>query len=486
MRNADGSAFGIVGIDSDVGDLVQAREDAAWERQQNHLYRQGLELLPDLFFVKDLEHRFLVANQGLAAQVGAAGVADVIGRTDDDFHPPDLARGYREAEAAVMADGKVRLIEEQARRADGTLGWFSTMKAPLRDATGKVVGLVGNGRDITDQKLAREVLQNQNEEQRRFAQTLATARQEAELARDMLSEAAMVMSDGFALFDPNDRLILCNNRFSHGLGAATEDVVGLTFPEVMRLPGVRASHALDDAGFEAWLEWRTACHRAADGTPFEVQTHGFWLQVQERRTRDGSIVLSRTDITHLKTAQEDLRQLASRDALTGLSNRRDFVEQAGRRIKAGEWATVVLFDIDHFKRINDTHGHPAGDETLRQVARTCAGLLRPTDLLARWGGEEFIVLLLSGEPPLVGNKGMLQVVERLRGGIADLTVHSDRDRIRLTASFGVASCAGSSCVLDTLIERADQALYRAKHMGRNRIELAEPSALAINYDIVTK
>jgi diguanylate cyclase (GGDEF)-like protein len=238
----------------------------------------------------------------------------------------------------------------------------------------------------------------------------------------------------------------------------------------MRLPGVRAGHSLDDAGFEAWLDLRTASHRAADGTPFEVQNHGTWLLFQERRTRDGSIMLSRTDITHLKNAQEDLRQLANRDPLTGLSNRRDFVEQASRRIAAGEWATVVLFDIDHFKRINDTHGHPAGDDTLRQLARLCTGLLRPTDLFARWGGEEFILLLLSNEPSVT-----LQVVERLRGRIADMTVHSGGERIRVTASFGVASCAGSSCVLETLIEQADQAMYRAKRGGRNRIELAVPS-----------
>jgi diguanylate cyclase (GGDEF)-like protein len=345
----------------------------------------------------------------------------------------------------------------------------------LRDAAEAVIGIVGHGRDITDQKVAKEALQRQNDDQRRFAETLATARQEAEHARDMLSEAAMVMSDGFALFDPNDRLILCNSQFSLGLGAPTEEVIGLTFAELMRLPSVRASHARDDAGFEAWLDLRIASHRAADGTPFEIQHHGIWMEVRERRTKDGSIVLSRTDIMHLKNAQEDLRQLASRDALTGLSNRRDFVEQACRRIAAGEWATLVLFDIDHFKRINDTYGHPAGDETLRQLARTCAGLLRPTDLLARWGGEEFILLLLSDEPPLTGNKGTLQMVERLRSGIADLTVHSGRDRIRVTASFGVASCAGSSCVLDTLIERADQAMYRAKRAGRDRIELAVPS-----------
>jgi diguanylate cyclase (GGDEF)-like protein/PAS domain S-box-containing protein len=475
VRNADGSPFGIVGVEHDVGDLVRAREAAAWERQQNDLYRQGLELLPDLFFVKDLEHRFLVANHGLAAQVGAASAADVIGRTDDDFHAPHLARGYREAEAAVMAAGELRLVEEQARRADGTLGWFSTMKAPLRDATGKVVGLVGNGRDITEQKLAREVLQNQNEDQRRFAKTLAIARQEAEHAREMLSEAAMVMSDGFALFDPSDRLVLCNSRYSRGLGASTEDVVGLTFAELMRLPSVRATHALDDAGFAAWRERRAASHRAADGTPFELENHGIWVQIQERRTTDGSIVLSHTDITHLKAAQENLRQLASRDALTGLSNRRDFVEQASRRIAAGEWATMVLFDIDHFKKINDTYGHPAGDATLCQLARLCAGLLRPTDLLARWGGEEFVLLLVSNEPPFTCKNGTLQVVERLRSGIADLTVHSGRDRIRVTASFGVATCAGSSCVLETLIEQADQAMYRAKHAGRNRIELAVPA-----------
>lgn len=127
----------------------------------------------------------------------------------------------------------------------------------------------------------------------------------------------------------------------------------------------------------------------------------------------------------------------------------------------------MLFDIDHFKRINDTYGHSAGDEVLRQVARMCAGLMRPADLFARWGGEGFIHLL-----PTRDMNAALQIAEWLHRGIAGMTVRSGTARIRLIASFGLAVADGRSSSLDELVGRADRAMYRAKQTGRNRTEAA--------------
>ncbi len=480
VRDTAGTVFGLVNVEHDVTELMQAREAAARERQTSELYRQGIENLPDLFYVKDTNHRFMVANHALAMQVGAASAAELIGRTDADFHSPDLAANYRASEAALMARGEVAMIEERSRRHDGTMGWFSTLKSPLRDASGTVIGLVGHGRDITQRKQAEAALQREIVERRLLAETLMQSRLEVERVRDTLAETAAVVSDGFALFDPDDRLVLCNKPYCGFFGLQPNDLVGRSFDEIVRLPRIRAALALDDAGFALWLDKRMASHRAADGVPLEVAYRSTWSLFQERRTKDGYVVLSSTDITHLKQAQEDARQLANRDLLTGLANRRSFLHKAGRRFGTGPHAgpaAVVRFDIDHFQAINDAYGHPAGDEVLRHLASSCIGWLRPSDQLARWGGGDLILLLPTADP-----KTVLLVVDRLRRGIAAMTSLSGDAYIRVTASFGVAVGDGAAGTLDGLIERAGEAMSRAKTSGRNRIEIAalEPSVSVVS------
>ena len=479
VHDATGSVFGLVGVEHDITELVRARAEAARERQQADLYRQGIEILPDLFYVKDTEHRFIAVNHALALQLGAATADDVIGRTDADFHPPALARRYRDQEAAMMANGEITPVEERVRRVDGTMGWFSTLKAPLRDANGTVIGIVGHARDITEQKRVEAALQRQSDELRDLSKAVWEAKTEAERGRDMLTEAASVVSDGFALFDRDDRLILCNEAYSRPVGASPAELAGVSYAEVQRRVTLLHDQQCEDAADPLPLERRRAKYKPGDGTALEVKQQGRWFLIQERHTKDGSTVVSRADITHLKNAQDDLRQLANHDALTGISNRRDFINQGSGRFggrDGGGPAALVMFDIDHFKRINDTYGHPAGDAVLRQLAQTCLGLLRPTDLLARWGGEEFIVLLPTNDAATV-----VQIVERLRRDIAAMTVRTGDVSIRFTASFGVALGDGHANTLDELIERADAALYRAKRAGRNRIELTprQPSDAAV-------
>ncbi len=473
LRSAAGDIVGLVGVEHDVTELVQARETAARDRHTSELYRRGIETLPDLFYVKDSEHRFLVANRALAMQVGAASAADLIGRTDADFHSPELAAEYRAEEAAIMASGEAAVIEEQSRRQDGTMGWFSTQKSPLLDAGGAVVGIVGYGRDVTRAKQAETAMRRQIEERQAMAETLERSRMEVARVRDTLAEAAAVASDGFALYDPDDRLVLCNKPYCALFGLEPGDLVGLTFRAILHLPSIRAAFPPDDAAFEAWVDNRIASHRAADGVPFETAYRDTWRLFQERRTKDGYVVLSCTDITLLKKAQEDARELANRDGLTGLPNRRSFLQSAAGRFSpspqrashAGP-ATLVLFDIDHFTAINDSYGHDAGDEVLRHLARCCGGWLRASDLLARWGGGEFVVLLPTDDAASV-----LPVVDRLRRGIAAMTSLSGESYIRVTASFGVALGDAATGGLDTLIEEARRALRRAKKAGRNRIEV---------------
>jgi diguanylate cyclase (GGDEF)-like protein len=164
-------------------------------------------------------------------------------------------------------------------------------------------------------------------------------------------------------------------------------------------------------------------------------------------------------------------QLASTDPLLGIANRRYFrsacEKELARYQRSGEAFSLLVADIDHFKRINDQHGHMVGDAVLVAVAKNLQTHLRPFDLLGRWGGEEFVVLLPACPLPVA-----LQVAERLRSSIEEWSqpeITPSGTPIPITVSLGVATYLGVEPTLDDLFRRADKALYRAKSAGRNRV-----------------
>ena len=161
---------------------------------------------------------------------------------------------------------------------------------------------------------------------------------------------------------------------------------------------------------------------------------------------------------------------AATDSLTGLANRRTAEARMRRWEQEGRAFALVMCDLDHFKRLNDTHGHPAGDDALRSFAEVARGCARGTDLLARWGGEEFAFLLAGAD----GEEAMAWTT-RLREQLAQML--RARSKPLFTASFGVAE-AGSAPTLELLVRRADDALYRAKAEGRDRAVLAPPMPAA--------
>ncbi|BDT68880.1 putative diguanylate cyclase DgcT [Comamonadaceae bacterium OS-1] len=188
-------------------------------------------------------------------------------------------------------------------------------------------------------------------------------------------------------------------------------------------------------------------------------------------------VLTGWAIFSLIVALEQARHVAHvqsiTDSLTGLANRRHFVHTAQRELDLALRhrlpLALLILDIDHFKRVNDTHGHDAGDKVLVEVARRCAQGLRTTDLLARWGGEEFVVLL-----PNTPLEHARQLAERMREAVAfSAQLHAPKDAVRVTISMGAAGMAeGEPMTLDALVQAADNALYDAKRAGRNQVSLA--------------
>lgn len=181
--------------------------------------------------------------------------------------------------------------------------------------------------------------------------------------------------------------------------------------------------------------------------------------------------------SELSEALARIHALASRDELTGLVNRRCVNEaleaERQRSHRSGQTFSVCVLDLDHFKRINDLFGHPGGDETLRAFAREANAALRTTDMLARWGGEEFLLLM-----PDTSGDFALAAVERLREHVSAQQLMVGDQVLNITFSAGVAEFAGKE-TLTQLIARADEAAYTAKNRGRNRVVFAshEPAPL---------
>ncbi|NOT54195.1 MAG: diguanylate cyclase [Deltaproteobacteria bacterium] len=177
----------------------------------------------------------------------------------------------------------------------------------------------------------------------------------------------------------------------------------------------------------------------------------------------------------LRAQQVQLEHLAREDALTGLANRRRFEERAREElIRAGRYQhplSLLLADLDHFKAINDTYGHPYGDLVLKEVGQALVRHCRSSDLCARYGGEEFAILL--PETPLPESQF---VAERLCAAVRDLPFTQGAKAILVTASFGVACFSVTNPQsLEELMKQADQALYVAKDKGRNRVEIYDPA-----------
>jgi len=197
-----------------------------------------------------------------------------------------------------------------------------------------------------------------------------------------------------------------------------------------------------------------------------------WLATIVQRQLTGrleaELALSRQELYHRAQVEAELRRWATTDCLTGMANRRHFLDLAEREMQRSRRydrpMTVAIFDVDLFKRVNDSFGHAIGDEVLRAIAAATAATLRESDLAGRLGGEEFGLML-----PETDLTGAIDLAERLRAAVAATSIQANDSTLSATISIGVAALEESDITIDALFARADSALYRAKNAGRDRI-----------------
>lgn len=304
-------------------------------------------------------------------------------------------------------------------------------------------------------------------------------RPELDNAGAVLLRAVDSMSDGFVLFDANDRIILCNQVYAsmlEGFGGSHFDaktMVGMHVETIIRQQVERGQPIPAEYGgdVDRWVADRVALHRKADGVPHIQQlSGGRWVQSIRHRMPDGCMVVLRSDITHFKERERAAELLAQHDALTGLPNRRvlkDRVLQAvARARRSGEMVAILLIDLDEFKPVNDRHGHDAGDEVLRLTATRLKACLRITDTVARYGGDEFVVIAECSAATVDVNAVAAKIAEAVARPIAP--PGPGVPDIHISCSIGISQYPRDGDDPDTLLRLADAAMYEAKATGRRR------------------
>ncbi|MEO6270449.1 MAG: GGDEF domain-containing protein [Lautropia sp.] len=244
-----------------------------------------------------------------------------------------------------------------------------------------------------------------------------------------------------------------------------------------------AEQTVDPSEIDDWIGKRMEEHRKADGTAVDRCFPGFgWFRVTEFKTRGGGVASFAIDINEnkeresqlekeiarRKDLEEQLRVRATTDSLTQLPNRGAFLARAEidfqRAQRYGDDLSVIMLDADFFKQVNDTHGHHIGDTVLVAIARTADSAVRSFDMVGRLGGEEFAIILTR-----TAIQDAIACAERIRAGVAALEFDTASGSLKVTASFGVAQYSRKDRSFAELLQRADQALYRAKHNGRNQV-----------------
>jgi diguanylate cyclase (GGDEF)-like protein len=220
------------------------------------------------------------------------------------------------------------------------------------------------------------------------------------------------------------------------------------------------------SGIQSILEGKSELFQMEYPCHSPAQNRWFLGRVTPLKTEQRGAVISHMTITDRKLLELELARLAATDSLTGLPNRRYFLEIANLEVERvrlfGAAASIVMIDLDHFKAVNDTYGHAVGDEALRCGTQACKKCLRQIDVLARFGGEEFVIML-----PGTNETDAVIVAEKLRQAVYETPVKGGQRQFNITASFGVAEVRAGDKGVEESLGRADSALYAAKRGGRN-------------------
>jgi diguanylate cyclase (GGDEF)-like protein/PAS domain S-box-containing protein len=392
---------------------------------------------------------------------------EVIGRQTADILQTKLSETDRAASIRALAEKGIWMGEVLQYAKDGSPLVFEANIMALYEHNGTITGYVSANRDITQRKRAEVALQESEARFRNLTESLP----DAVYILDLVNHKVVYFNHNAFLGYSRTELMALRSIL-HELHPEDISTVMAHWQQLMRgeMPGSLEYRLRNKAGHWEWIASRlTIVSRSADETPKEIMV--ILTVITERKQAEEELSHAKEAI---EAANHELQQalvreqlVARTDELTQLNNRRHFFDLARHEFAVAQRyhrpLSVILFDIDRFKQINDTFGHQSGDEVLQHIAQIAREHLRKADVLARYGGEEFVILL-----PNTNAQQAKVLAERIRNGIGKRSIDTSTGKLRVTISAGIADVLSQEATLEQLIHCADQALYAAKEAGRNR------------------
>ncbi len=428
----------VLSVARDVTERRRAAESLQTARQ---MLQHVIDTVPNFVFWKDRDSRYLGCNAAFARLAGLSRPDEIIGKDDRELVWRKFADLYRRDDANVISSGTPKLnIVEPMELEDGSTLWLETSKVPLCDVQGRTVGVLGVFQDISERVRSEEKL-----------------RQAAKVFESTM--------EGVLITGPDGAIVAVNAAFTAITGYSKAEVLG-------RNPRMHQSGRHGNSFYQSmWASilqtgsWRGEIwNRRKTG-----EIYPEWLTINTVQDDAGKIlnyVGVFTDISRLKRSEADLDYLAHHDPLTELPNRLllnarlDYAIQRAHR--AGSSLALLFLDLDRFKTVNDSLGHPAGDKLLKTVAALLSACVRNEDTVARLGGDEFVIVLDGIRR--TGDAG--EVAKKI---LAALNKHFDLEgqTVFITASIGISLYPADGRDGTTLLQNADAAMYQSKEEGRS-------------------
>lgn len=439
VRDEQGRVVGVTGTATDISELKRTEEALRSSEEQ---LRQVLEQLPAAVWTTDTE-LVITSSRGSARGVIGAHAERLVGRRLTDTV---LARGNDplvELSRQALRGGGGAFEEERRGRL------FHTRVQPLRNAAGDIVGTLGIALDITKQRRSEEALQ-----------------QERERAQVTLEAIA----DGVITTDTAGRVRYLNPAAEALCGWRMAEAQGRPLAEVLRLEDERSGERCPCPAAEVLtrndaVKLSRECRlRRRDGSTLAVEHNATPIRGIHGETV--GVVVAFHDVSASRLLAAQLSHRATHDPLTELPNRELFVDRLEQAIASArrhhQRLAVLFLDLDRFKEINDTLGHPVGDQLLREVAARLCGCVRRNDTVGRLGGDEFVVLLAEVDRP----EHVTEVAQKMLVSLAQPYCIGDHE-LHVTTSIGISVYPDDGRTSTALIKHADVAMYHAKENGRN-------------------
>jgi diguanylate cyclase (GGDEF)-like protein/PAS domain S-box-containing protein/putative nucleotidyltransferase with HDIG domain len=444
LRDDNSQPIGILGVARDVTERKRAEEAARFKEEY---YRRLIENAPDGFVVLGADGKLLLsspsADRILGYDSGELVGVPVLGVA----HPDDMAQVMDTFNRLLLNAGATESIEVRARHKDGSWCHIEvTATNHIQDPA--VAGVVINLRDITERKQAEEAVRFKEQYYRRLIENAP---------------------DGFVVLNADGSLLLTSSSAERILGYTHQEmqgvsVFGMIHPDDVATATDIFSRLLLNPGTTESSELR--CHHK-DGSWRHIETKAT-NYVQDPAV--GGVVINLRDITERKQAQERLEVMATKDYVTGLWNHREFharlAAEVARAQRANQNVSLLFLDIDNFKSVNAVFGHRRGDEILSIVGQFLREAARVSDIAARYGGDEFTVVL----PDTDANQAY-SLATRIQRGFKDLQHIEEKLQSlvpSLNLSIGIATYPDHASESEQLVSRANQAMFYAKSLGGNR------------------